>query len=149
VVICLEQGAHDLHVVIKIQNGFTFMLLSYPGCPGKEAIKWVSVCLSVCLSVLLQQQLQSDCFVTDVCDVCGGCVLKGYSLAAVNANTAEYQDVANLFFETMTKLSAGIVRIDRLENPVLWQFYAVLVLSHLVHCFFSYRLTRVVPDKGP
>jgi len=30
---------------IKIQNAFTFLVLSYPGCPGKEAIKWVSVCL--------------------------------------------------------------------------------------------------------
>jgi len=30
----------------KIQNGFTFLVPADPGCPGKEAIKWVSVCLS-------------------------------------------------------------------------------------------------------
>jgi len=26
---------------IYIQTGFTFLAPSYPGCPGKEAIKWV------------------------------------------------------------------------------------------------------------
>jgi len=25
----------------KIQIGFTFLVLAYPGCPGKEAIKWL------------------------------------------------------------------------------------------------------------
>jgi len=30
---------------IKIQIGLTFMVLAYPGCPGKEAVKRVSVCL--------------------------------------------------------------------------------------------------------
>jgi len=30
---------------IKIQNGFIFLVLAYPGCPGKEATKWVFVCL--------------------------------------------------------------------------------------------------------
>jgi len=28
---------------IKIHIGLTFMVPAYPGCPGKEAIKWVSV----------------------------------------------------------------------------------------------------------
>jgi len=32
---------------IKIQTGLTFPVPAYPGCPGKEAIKWVSV-FSVC-----------------------------------------------------------------------------------------------------
>ena len=52
VVICLERGA-DLHVAqlmplpltvsysSKIQIGFTFLVLAYPGCPGKEAVKWL------------------------------------------------------------------------------------------------------------
>ena len=52
VVICLERGA-DLHMVqlmplalidscfSKIQIGFTFLVPAYPGCPGKEAIKWL------------------------------------------------------------------------------------------------------------
>jgi len=43
-VICLEQGANDLHMVqlmpsflcfIKIQNGSAFLVLTYQGCPGK------------------------------------------------------------------------------------------------------------------
>ena len=53
-VICLEQGADDLlcsswcycHLIIccffKIQIGVTFLVPTYPGSPGKEAIKWVS-----------------------------------------------------------------------------------------------------------
>jgi len=51
VVICLEQGA-DLRMAqlmplplavscsSKIQIGFTFLVLAYPDCPGKEAVKW-------------------------------------------------------------------------------------------------------------
>jgi len=50
VVICLERGA-ELHMAqlmslpltvscfSKIQIGFTFLVLAYPGCPGKEAVK--------------------------------------------------------------------------------------------------------------
>ena len=52
VVICLERGA-VLHMAqlmrlpltvscsSKIQIGFTFLVLAYPGCPGKEAVKWL------------------------------------------------------------------------------------------------------------
>jgi len=52
VVICLEQGA-DLHMAqlmplpftvscsSKIQIGFTYLAPAYPGCPGKEAVKWL------------------------------------------------------------------------------------------------------------
>jgi len=29
--------------VIKIQIGLTYLLSAYPGCPGKEAVKRVSV----------------------------------------------------------------------------------------------------------
>jgi len=25
----------------KIQIGFTFLVPAYPGCPGKEAVKWL------------------------------------------------------------------------------------------------------------
>ena len=51
VVICLERGA-DLHMAqlmptpltvscsSEIQIGFTFLVPAYPGCPGKEAVKW-------------------------------------------------------------------------------------------------------------
>jgi len=29
----------------KIQIGFTFLVLAYPGCPGKEAVKWLLLLL--------------------------------------------------------------------------------------------------------
>jgi len=50
--ICLERGA-DLHMAqlmplpltvscsSKIQIGFTYLVSAYPGCPGKEAVKWL------------------------------------------------------------------------------------------------------------
>jgi len=59
VVICLERGA-DLHMAqlmlmpltvscfSKIQIGFTFLVPAYPGCPGKEAVKWLCVCVASC-----------------------------------------------------------------------------------------------------
>jgi len=34
---------------IKIQIGLTFLVSAYPSCPGKAAVKWVSVYLSVIL----------------------------------------------------------------------------------------------------
>ena len=52
VVVCLERGA-GLHMAqllplpltvscsSKIQIGFTFQVPAYPGCPGKEAVKWL------------------------------------------------------------------------------------------------------------
>ena len=51
-VVCLERGA-DLHMAqlmplpltvscfSKIQIGFTFLVPAHPGCPGKEAVKWL------------------------------------------------------------------------------------------------------------
>jgi len=65
-VICLERCA-DLHVAqlmplpltvscsSKIQIGFTFLVLAYQGCPGKEAVKWLLLLLllllfSLCIS---------------------------------------------------------------------------------------------------
>ena len=32
---------------IKIQIGLTFLVLAYPGCPRKEAVKRMSVCLEM------------------------------------------------------------------------------------------------------
>jgi len=55
-VIYLERGA-DLHMAqlmpllltvscfSKIQTGFTFLVLAYPGSPEKKAVKRVCVCL--------------------------------------------------------------------------------------------------------
>ena len=31
------------HCSSKIQIGFTFLVPAYPGCPGKEAVKWLSL----------------------------------------------------------------------------------------------------------
>jgi len=54
VVICLERGA-DLHTAqlmplpftvscfSKIQIGFTFLVLAYPGSPGQRAVKRVKI----------------------------------------------------------------------------------------------------------
>jgi len=56
-VIRLEQDA-DLHMAqlmplpltvsrsSKIQIGFTFLVPAHPGCPGKEAVKWLLLLLS-------------------------------------------------------------------------------------------------------
>jgi len=56
VVICLEQGENDLRMVqltmqpqchpviscfFKIQIGLTFLVLAYPGCPGKTGVLYV------------------------------------------------------------------------------------------------------------
>jgi len=58
VVICLEQGAADLHMTqlmplpltvscfSRIQIGFTFLVVAHPGSPGKRAVKRVCVCVS-------------------------------------------------------------------------------------------------------
>ena len=51
-VICLERGADfqtaqlmPLPLTVscssKIQIGFIFLVPAYPGCPGKEAVKWL------------------------------------------------------------------------------------------------------------
>jgi len=55
VVICLERGANDLHMVyllplppiiscfIRIKIGLIFLMTPYPGCAEKEAVRRVSV----------------------------------------------------------------------------------------------------------
>jgi len=52
-VIFLEQGANDLHMVQLIPLPphylllhLTFLVPAYPSCVGKEAVKWVSVWLA-------------------------------------------------------------------------------------------------------
>ena len=58
-VICLERGENDLHMVQLMPLPYHHLLLhwnpdagaaSLPGCPGKEAIKRVSYC-TVCDSI--------------------------------------------------------------------------------------------------
>jgi len=47
--ICIRSSWCHCHPIIscfiKIQIGLTFLVPAYSGCPGKEAIKWVSVCV--------------------------------------------------------------------------------------------------------
>ena len=62
-VICLERGA-DLHMAqlmplpltvscsSKIQIGFTFLVPAYPGYPGKEAVKWLSLSSAFVCNIL-------------------------------------------------------------------------------------------------
>jgi len=38
-----------LTYLVKIRNGLTFLVPSYPGCPGKEAVKRMSVSVCVCV----------------------------------------------------------------------------------------------------
>jgi len=37
----------------KIQIGFTYLVPAYPGCPGKEAVKWLCVCVCVLITSFL------------------------------------------------------------------------------------------------
>ena len=65
-VICLERDA-DLHMAqlmplpltvccfSKIQIGFTFLVPAYPGCPGKEAVKWLLLLLLYALNHISDQ----------------------------------------------------------------------------------------------
>ena len=62
-VVCLVQGA-DLHIAqlmllpltvscfSKIQIGFTFLVPTHLGSPGKRAVKRVCVCVCVCLMLV-------------------------------------------------------------------------------------------------
>ena len=68
-VICLERGA-DLHMAqlmplpltvscfSKIQIGFTFLVLAYPGSPRQRAVKRVCVC--VCVNLLQGSKLNEQ-----------------------------------------------------------------------------------------
>ena len=38
-VICLQRGTNDLHMVQLMTLPPHHLLLHYPGCPGKEAVK--------------------------------------------------------------------------------------------------------------
>ena len=52
--ICIWSSLCHCHPIIsclsKTLNGLTFLVPAYPGCPGKQAVKRVSVCLSAVAS---------------------------------------------------------------------------------------------------
>jgi len=58
--ICIWSRWYHGHPIIacfiKIQIGLTFLVPSYSGCPGKEAVKWVSVylVLTKCIPMTIQ-----------------------------------------------------------------------------------------------
>ena len=70
-VICLEGGA-DLHMAqlmplpltiscfSKIQIGFTFLVPTHPGSPGKGAVKRVCVCLQFNKRLLALKTMSTD-----------------------------------------------------------------------------------------
>jgi len=37
----------------KIQIGFTFLVPAYPGCPGKQAVKWLLLLLLLFICIFL------------------------------------------------------------------------------------------------
>lgn len=45
----------------------------------------------------------------------------------VNADSVEYHTVSDLFYKSMKKLNAVIVRIQQLRNPILEKFYSMYV----------------------
>jgi len=47
---------------IKIQNGFTFLVPTYPGCSGIKAVKWLSVCFMDMFWVHLRGQFECSPF---------------------------------------------------------------------------------------
>jgi len=58
--ICIWSSWCHCHPIIscfiKIQNGFILMMPAYPGCPGKQAVKRMSVCPAYVLLVHCTQQ---------------------------------------------------------------------------------------------
>jgi len=45
----------------KFQIGFTFLVPAYPGCPGKEAVKWLLLLLLLlCVALLANTQNTSS-----------------------------------------------------------------------------------------
>jgi len=81
-VVCLERGSNDLHMVqlmplpphhlLLQQNPEWFILLipAYPGCPGKKAIKRLFVCVCACVCDSTAQCYSSHCGKSVCVDVC-------------------------------------------------------------------------------
>ena len=116
-----------------IQTGFTFLILAYPGCPGKDAVK-----RSV---VVFYKWTFSDCFVAGVPSVLWDCWLGGRE-----------------GHPACKKLSDGV-----LVWLSVWNEVQTCVWPSWCHCHslslasvksrsvlpFWWQLTRVVLGKGP
>ena len=46
----------------KIQIGFTFLVLAYPGSPGQRAVKRVCVCVCMCVGVIDYENIKMSNF---------------------------------------------------------------------------------------
>jgi len=81
-VICLGYGPADATAITSslasIQNGLTFLVPAYPGCPGKEAVEWISVCLSDCLVSRVQWRFQ-------VHDQSSPCATRPHTMVLISA----------------------------------------------------------------
>jgi len=75
-------------------------------------------------------------------------VCQDYSLVSVAGGTAEYTEVTRQFYRTMTHLTAVVTGIQRLHNPVLWQFYTMSVLL-LLFCVILFYLWKNEADFWP
>jgi len=55
--ICIWSSWCHCHPIIscfiKILNGSAFLVPAYPGCPGKEVMKWLWYCICICVSVYI------------------------------------------------------------------------------------------------
>jgi len=57
----------------KIQIGFTFLVPAYPGCPGKEAVKWLLLLFSLITSFNLRLNPvyhHDTFFIISHCELC-------------------------------------------------------------------------------
>jgi len=131
VVICLERGASDLRMVqlmplpphhlcfVKIQIGLTFLVLAYPGCPGKEAVimsvcvcTGVSECLCVCSCVCVCMSVYM-CLCMSVCVcVCVIVMMSGDVRVELEAKLENNNDERRIILERFVSSTLMFVLAD-------------------------------------
>jgi len=132
-VICLERGAYDLHMVqliplplhliscfIKIQIGLTFPVPAYPGCPRKEAVKRVSLCLSWEISVdnvRCHCQSHTHQLLLTVPVIYLGAVCRG--MCPVSCVLCQCRQLVCCYGSWIKRISSPHLPVIRLIHPVL------------------------------
>ena len=101
----------------KIQIGFTFLVLAYPGSPGQRAVKWVCACVCV---VLLYQY-----------DVCSCCECTQPHLHTIVNRSMELARTANEPFNYFLLLRALFRSIGGGSHDLLYQEFLPLLPSLL------------------
>jgi len=112
--ICIwSSWCHCHHIIcsfIKIQNGLTFLVPAYPGCPGKEAIKRVSVWHT---DVTMQQYIINM-----------QCTGKWYSAKTLRENlcSCKFPRLEGFVgsFNSMTDIIADHIRDISNDVPISW-----------------------------